>query len=175
MARLPHVSASDLDSERAELLVSTLQGGKPLNLYAVLGNNPAMLEGMRSYFGAMWSDSGLSDRERELLILAVADEVDSEYERHQHRNIASDAGVSDGEFEAIATGDPGPFTGPETLLMTYGRAVVRSEVTDELHEQMVDAFEAEAVVGAANVGGAYLGLARIIDALGIDPEDGDED
>lgn len=173
MARLPRVSASELDAERRELLVSTLQGGKPLDLYAVLGNNPAMLEGMRSYFGAMWSDSGLSDRERELLILAVADEVDSEYERHQHRNIAPDAGVSDEEFEAIAAGDSEPFAESETLLMTYGRAVVRDEVTDGLHERMVDAFGAEAVVGAANVGGAYLGLARIIDALGIDPEGDD--
>jgi alkylhydroperoxidase family enzyme len=172
MARLPQVSASELDPEQRELLVSKLQGGKPLTLYATLGNNPAVLEGMRSYFGAMWAESGLSDRERELLILTVADEVDSEYERHQHRNIAPDAGVTDEEFDAIAAGQSAPFSEQEALLLRYGRAVARGEVTDELHEAMVEAFGDEAVVGAANVIGAYLGLARIIDALDIEPEDG---
>jgi alkylhydroperoxidase family enzyme len=172
MARLPHVSASELAPERQALLVSKLQGGKPLNLYATLGNNPAMLEGMRSYFGAMWAESGLSDRERELLILTVAEEVDSEYERHQHRNVAPDVGVTDEELDAIVAGESDLFSDEETLLLRYGRAVVRGDVTDKLHERLVTAFGEEAVLGAANVSGAYLGLARVIDALGIDPEGG---
>jgi alkylhydroperoxidase family enzyme len=170
MARLPRVSASDLDSEHEQLLESPLQDGKPLNIYAVLGNNPSLLAGMRSYFGAMWTNSGLSDRERELLILTVADEVDSEYERHQHRNIAPDAGVTDAEFAAIAAGDDEPFSEHESLLMSYGRAAVRGAVTDDLHERMEATFGRKAVVGAATIAGSYLGLARQIDALGIEPE-----
>lgn len=170
MARLPHVSTSDLDPEHESLLRSPLQDGKPLNLYAVLGNNPAILEGMRSYFGAIWTSSGLSDRERELLILSIAEEVNSAYERHQHHNIAPEIGLSDDEIEAVAAGDDDPFTDSESLLLQYGRAVVRSAVTDDLHERMVETFDEETVVGAATIGGAYLGLARTIDALGIEPE-----
>lgn len=171
MARLPQVSAADVDAEYESLLTSTLQDGKPIALYAVLGNNPELLAGMRSYFGAMWDESGLADRERELLILAVAEAADSGYERHQHYNIAPEVGVTDEELEAIAAGSPEPFDETEALLLAYGRAVVRGDVTDDLHERMAAAFDEAAVVGAANVAGAYLGLARIIDALGIDPED----
>ncbi|MFW5918365.1 MAG: carboxymuconolactone decarboxylase family protein [Haloferacaceae archaeon] len=170
MARLPHVSASELDPEHERLLYSPLQDGKPLNLYAVLGNNPALLAGMRSYFGAMWGESGLTDRQRELLILAVAEEVDSAYELHQHYNIAPEVGVTAEELEAIVAGNPEPFAESEVLLVAYGRAVARGDVTDHLHERMVDTFGAETVVGAATIGGAYLGLARVVDALGIEPE-----
>lgn len=170
MARLPRVSASELDPEYAELLTSSLQGGKPLEIYAVLANNPAILEGMRSYFGAMWTDSGLSDRERELLILTVAEAADSEYERHQHHNIASEVGLSEAELDAIVAGSDDPFSDRETLLMRYGQAVVGDEVTDDLHDRMADAFDEEAIVGAATISSSYLGLARTIEALGVQPE-----
>lgn len=171
MARLDPVSEEDVAPEYREHLVSSLQGGKPLDLYGVMGNNPEVLAGMREYFGAMWSESGLTDRERELLILTVADEAGSEYEWHQHLNIAPEAGLTDAEISAIVTGDTGTLDERDALVVRYGRAAVRGAVDDELHARMAAAFDDDALVGAASVAGAYLGLARFIDAMGIEVED----
>lgn len=152
------------------MLVSSFQD-KPRNVYAALGNDPDVLAGMRSYFGSLWSHEGLTDREREILILTAAAEVDSAYERYQHENIAAGAGLSADEIEALVDDDPEVFEEEEALLMAYCRAVVRGAVTDDLHERMVDAYGTDTTVVAANVGGAYLGLARVIDALGVEVED----
>lgn len=170
MARVPYVSPDDVDEEYRDLLVSKFQD-KPLNVYAALGNNPGALAGMRSYLGSLWSDSGLSAREREILILTAADEADSDYEWYQHENIAPDAGLSDEEIEAVAAGEHGTFDEREALLISYCRAVVDGEVTDDLHDRMAAAYDDATVVAAANVAGAYLGLARVIDALGVEIEE----
>ena len=79
MARVPYVDASDVPDEYEDLLESSLQG-KPLHVYQSIGNNPAVLAGFRSFLGSLWTDSGLTDRERELVILAVARETGNRYE-----------------------------------------------------------------------------------------------
>jgi len=74
MARVPYADASDVPDEYEELLESSLQE-KPLHVYRSLGNNPEVLAGLRSFLGSLWTDSGLSDRDRELVILAAAREA----------------------------------------------------------------------------------------------------
>lgn len=170
MARVPYVSPDDVDEEHRDLLVSKFQD-RPLNVYAALGNNPDVLTGMRSYFGSLWADSGLSAREREILILTAADEADSDYEWYQHENIAPDAGLSDEEIEAVAADERETFDEREALLISYCRAVVDGEVSDDLHDRMAAAYDDATVVAAANVAGAYLGLSRVIDALGVEIEE----
>lgn len=171
MARVPSVSPEEVDEKYRDLLTSKLQDGKPLNLYAALGNNPEVLAGLRSYLSSLWADSGLPERERELLILTVADEADADYEWHQHLLIADDVGLSDAEITAVVTGDPGALSDREALVVAYARSVVEGEVSDDLHDRMVAAFDHATVVGAANIAGAYLGLARVIDALGVEVEE----
>jgi alkylhydroperoxidase family enzyme len=171
MARVPYVTEDDVSEEYRDMLTSQLQPGEPLNLYAALGNNEALLAGMRSYFGAMWSESGLSEREREFVILAVADEADSDYEWHQHITIATNAGLTDTEISAIVTDDPVVLAEDEALLVEYARAAVRGSVTDDLHDRLAARYDDSTVVAIATIAGSYLGLARFIDALDIEVED----
>lgn len=72
MARVPYVTEDELDPEYREYIVSSLQPGKTANVYAGIGNNPAVLKGLRQFFGTLWTDSGLSDRQREIVILTAA-------------------------------------------------------------------------------------------------------
>jgi alkylhydroperoxidase family enzyme len=174
MARVPYQSPADLPEEYSEYVVSSLQPGKEINVYASIGNNPEVLAGLRSFLGTLWNDSGLTDRQRELVILATAAETGNAYEWHQHVNVATNVGLTPAEVTAVADDDPEPFDATERALMEYARAVVRGEVTDDLHATMAERFDDRAVVGAAATAAGYMGLGRIIEALDVGVETGDE-
>lgn len=174
MARVPYVPRDELDPEYRDLVVSSLQPGKQVNVYSAISNNQEVLRGMREFLGALWNHSGLTDRQREIVILTVASEIGSEYEWHQHVNIASDADLEAEEIAAIARDDRDSFPEEERVLVAYTRAVARGRVTDELHDAVGEHFDEEALAGTASTAAGYLALGRVIDALGVEIEAGDE-
>lgn len=174
MARVPYVTRDDLDPDYEDLIVSSLQPGKTVNVYSALGNNQEVLRGFREFLGALWSHSGLSDRHREIVIMTVASEIGSEYEWHQHVNIATEVGLEPEEIAAIARDDQSLFSDEERTLIAYTRAVARGRVTDELHDVVLTYFDEETIVGAASTAAGYIALGRVINALSIEIETGDE-
>ena len=84
MPRVDYVSQEEIDEEYEDLIVSTLQPGKRVNVYSAIGNNGPVLAGFREFLGSLWEHSGLTDRQREIVILTAASEIGSEYEWHQH-------------------------------------------------------------------------------------------
>jgi len=171
MARVPYRDPDDLPEDYRDLVVSSLQPGKTVNVYRAIANNPPALAGWRSFLGSLWTDSGLSDRERELVILAVAREMDSAYEFHQHENAASIVGMPQADVAAVGARDLSGFPDREATLIRYARAVVDREVDDGLFDAMAAEYDDEAVAGATSLAAGYAGLAMVIDALDVDLED----
>ncbi len=174
MARVPYVTADDLDPEYRDHIVSSLQPGKTRNVYAAIGNNPAVLNGVREFFGALWSDSGLTDRQRELVIITAASEIGSVYEWHQHANIALGVGIEPAEIAAVARDDRSPFPAEEAALIAYTRAVAQGRVGDPHHEAITEFFDDGTVVGIATTAAGYAALGNLIDSLGVEIEEGEE-
>lgn len=173
MGRVPYVGQDELEPDYQDLVVSSLQPGKTINVYSAVANNPAVLEGLRTFLGSLWSDSGLTDRQREIVILTAAAEIGSAYEWHQHESIASVAGLTGEEMAAIGRDDQRELPADDAVLVAYTRAVVRGRVTDELHTTAEDLLGTEATVGAAATASGYLALGRLIDAFDVDLESGD--
>lgn len=173
MARVPYVDPNDLDSEYRDLVVSSLQPGETLNVYRAIVNNPDVLDGFRAFLGVLWNRSGLTDRQREIVILTTAAETGSSYEWHQHAGIAADAGLDQTEIDAIARDDRRPFPVEEQALLSYTRAVIRGRVTDPLHEAAAERFDEQTLVAIGATAAGYLALARVIDALDVDIEAGE--
>ena len=173
MARVPYVDAADVPDEYEDLLESSLQG-KPLHVYQSIGNNPEVLAGLRSFLGSLWTDSGLSDRERELVILAVSRETGNRYEWHQHVNIARGVGIDDDVIAAIGTGDLDPLSDDETTLLEYALAVVRGEVDAIAHEEIAALYDDETIVGIAAAAQGYDALGGLIEAFDLELEPGTE-
>lgn len=170
MARVPYAESEDIPEEHRDLLVSSLQG-KPLHVYRAIGNNPAVLAGLRGFLGSLWSDSGLSDRERELVILAVTSEIGNEYEWHQHVTIGRGVGIDDETIAAISSGEFDALDEAEATLLRYALAVVRGEVGDRDHDAITGHYDDSAVVGIAALAEGYAALGGIIDALGVELEE----
>ncbi|MDL5361125.1 carboxymuconolactone decarboxylase family protein [Halalkalicoccus sp. NIPERK01] len=170
MARVPYVESEDVPERHRDLLVSSLQD-RPLHVYRALGNNPAVLAGLRGFLGSLWSDSGLSDRRRELVILAVTNEIGNEYEWHQHVNIARGVGIDDDTIAAVSRGEFDAFDDEEATLLRYALAVVRGEVGDRDHDAITERYDESAVVGIAALAEGYAALGGIIDALGVELEE----
>lgn len=169
MARVPHITDSDLPTGQQDLLVSALQGTER-NIYRTVGNNPAVLYGLRTLLGSLWRDSGLDPLQRELVILVVARETDSEYVWHQHVAIARDVGFSDAEIIAIGAGELESFDRTDRLLVAYAQATVRGDVDDALADRLAVTFDDKTIVGVTTLASGYLMIARLLDALAVETE-----
>jgi alkylhydroperoxidase family enzyme len=174
MARVPYRGPDEVDDRYRDYVVSSLQPGKAINVYAATANNPEVLEGLRAFLSSLWDHSGMSDRDREIVILTTAAETGNTYEWHQHVNIASGEVLTPAEVAAIADDDPGPFDASEVALQEYARAVVRGEVTDEVHAALAETYDDRTLAGAAATAAGYLALGRMIEAFGVEIETGDE-
>jgi 4-carboxymuconolactone decarboxylase len=174
MARVPYRGPDDVDEQYRDYVVSSLQPGKAINVYAAAANNPAVLEGLRAFLSSLWDSSGLTSREREIVILTTAAETGNAYEWHQHVNIAADGLLTRGELAAIADDDPTPFDASEVALAEYTRAVVGRGVTDGVHAALSEHLDDRALTGAAATAAGYLALGRMIDAFGVEVEADDE-
>lgn len=174
MARVPYRGPDEVDEQYRDYVVSSLQPGKTINVYAATANNPEVLAGLRAFLSSLWDSSGLTDREREIVILTTAAETGNEYEWHQHVNIASGEVLTPAEVAAIAEDDPAPFDAAAVALQEYARAVVRGGVTDETHDAVAAAYDERALAGVAATAAGYLALGRMIEAFGVEIEPDDE-
>lgn len=157
----------DLDEEYQQLLSTQTR-----NVHRTLARNPAVLDAFRTSIGALWDVSELTARRRELTILATANQTRCRYEWHQHVRHALAVGLTEGEIRAIATEDLQPLAPEDTALVRYAQAFVDGTVDDAIHEAVATYVDDETIVAVAVLAGTYLGLAHVIDAFGVETEEG---
>lgn len=177
MSRIPFPEDVDpelVESQRPDSLpekYSHLKGKAARDVYRSIAHEPELVRTLRAYLGAAWEKSGLSDRERELLLLALAREIDSEYEWHQHVRIAILEGLTPEELRAVSAGEFQQFTDTERTVMEFAQKASRRLTTDDDVERLREQFPVEAVAGITALVGAYVCLAVIIDTLGVETEE----
>lgn len=168
MARVPLLSKDDLPAEYQYLMETDALGER--NIFRAMGNNPVVMQSYMRYGTVLWEESGLSFRERELVILAVARTLRSRYEWHQHTEIAQDAGISRDELRAISREDYTEFGDSEQALLRYAAAFATGDMTDTVHAALAEEYDAKAVAGAAMLASHYVATARVLDAFDVPVE-----
>lgn len=186
MARVPYVDPADVPEEYRDLVhpqnphIRTTDEEwrdemddieDPRNTHRALANNPRMLDAYRRFAAAVWQDTGLTTRERELAILAVARTLDSPYEWKDHAVIALSAGVPEDEIVAVGKWDLSAFGGTDRALLEYTARFVTGEVDEATHEAFVAHFDVSTLVGLTQLAGYYLLIVRMADALDLDFEE----
>lgn len=177
MARIPYpedAPADLVESQRPDSLpekYSHINQQAARNVYRSIAHEPELVRTLRAYISATWEYSGLTDRERELLLLAVARKIDSDYEWHQHVRIALLEGLTAEEISAVSDGNVERFTETERVLMEFAQAAAGNEVTDGDVNRLREHFEIPEVSGITALVSAYVCLNVILATFGVETEE----
>lgn len=165
MSRIPQISQSALPDEYRYLLNEDALGER--NIFTTMGNNPAILKSYMLYGSTLWEDCGLSAHDRELAILAVARELDSQYEWEQHVDIGYEAGVSPAAMRAIGGGRLEYFDDQTRAVLEYVQAFATDDVTDDVHERLETHVDHNAVVGIGMLASHYVATALFLKSFDV--------
>lgn len=173
MARVPYVTKNDLPSESHGVIEShSVRPDQTSHVHQAIGHHPPLANARREFSRAVWRESGLTDRQRELIILAVAQTVGARYEWHQHVYYAITEGIlSETEVRRLSDDDSVGFTDQEMAMVEYVQSFSDMNVTDSEHQQLASYFDNSEIVAITMLAMNYIGLAHIIDALNVEIED----
>jgi alkylhydroperoxidase family enzyme len=140
-----------------------------LNVFRLFLSNPDVeLNALR-----LWRASGLTPRQREIVILRCAFVRQSTYEWHQHVRIARDAGISTAEINSVREWRDAPaFSEDERVLLAYVDALASAPRPDDAAFAAVarDRTPGE-VLGVTALITTYFQLAQIMAALDLETEE----
>jgi alkylhydroperoxidase family enzyme len=169
MQRIPFRDPDSAPAPIREVIEPT-----PLALLRIVAHADTAFEPWLRYSNTLLRRLELDPLLRELAILQVARLSDSEYEWTQHVPIAESFGASEEAIAAIAAGhdDGAALAEDHRAILSFTREVV---VDGAAGEQAVEAMRARLnerqVVELLLVIGNYLGLARLIATVGLEPHE----
>ena len=170
MARLPYLSAEDLDEADRDLLA------RPITLYRALVNSPGTARAFSGLGRHIRYGSRLDPRLRELAILQVGYLTRSDYEFSHHAKLGIDQfGVSPDDIRAIGRetdhGDGG-LPELETVVLRAAREMVTElAVSDATFATLERHLDRERLVDLIVTIGFYCGVVRVLASLKIDVEE----
>jgi 4-carboxymuconolactone decarboxylase len=137
-------------------------------LYRVLLHSLPIAEGWESLLTAVRQKTTLDPALRELIILRVAVLNRADYEYQAHLPYAREAGLSDGQIEALQGAEPAGFTGVERVVLDYTDALTRDvHVGDALFARVREHFESRGLVEVTTTIAAYNMVSRLLVALNV--------
>lgn len=173
--RVQPLSLTAMSPRQRELVQPHLnkQGGL-LNLYATLVNHPD-LYGPRATFGRfLMRGTSLPASSRELLIMRTAWLINSAYEWGLHVAIARNAGLSDAQIEAIATGPDAALWTEEQRALLQAADELRREafIRDETWQTLAQRYDPRQLVEIIFTVGGYTMTGLAVNSFGIQSEPG---
>ena len=169
MARIPY-----LDPERApESVRRLLAPDRPQKIALLFGHAESNWPRLADLLLSILGEQKLPSRLRELGILRVASLRQARYEWDQHVAIAGAAGVSAEQIESIAKGalDAACFDARERLVLDAATELVRdANVSDATLARLSRELPPREIVELLLACGVYEALAKLMNALGLDPE-----
>ncbi len=114
----------------------------------------------------------LPRRDTELVILRVAHNTGSEYEREQHEKIARDVGMSAGEVARVREGAGAPdWSGRQSVLLEATDALHAHQwIGDELWARLRAKFDERELIELCMLVGHYEMLAMTLNSLRVRPD-----
>lgn len=168
MARVTYVDQQDAPPETAR----ALQRLPVANVFGLLAHARTAFVPWLRLGGALLNDLALPASLRELVILQVG-RLAQRYEWDQHVPIARSAGITAEQIAALEDGDDwGPFDLTQRAVLAFVTDIVRDgEVSEADFTTLSGLLDEQQIVEVALVAGHYLGLARLMTALRIDPDE----
>jgi alkylhydroperoxidase family enzyme len=158
-----------LAADAPPLLAVEARGGRVNNLYRSLANQPTLLEAWTNFAWTLRADCATPRPLRELLILRAAQLTDSRYLWNDHVWFGRDAGLTDADFEALASWRTSPrFGEPERLALELTEQLITTgRVGDEALAAVEAEFAPDEVVEIVLTISFYAMVPRVLDALRV--------
>jgi alkylhydroperoxidase family enzyme len=166
--KIPLPTDEELTPEHREILAKV----PSLNVFRMVAGTRRGLRPFLQLGGAVLSTS-LDARRREIAILRVAHATDAGYERAQHERLASQAGVTDAEIEAIASEEPVSSLDEEANLICRVADEISRDVrlSDDALEQLVDRYGAREAAEVILLVSYYNMVSRFLESTRVELED----
>ena len=146
-------------------------GAQQVNLYRALAHAPRLLEAWMDFAWALRECCETPRPLRELMILRTAQRTLSQYEWHQHRRMAAEAGVDEHKVAELAMWRTSPaFEEAERAALALTDALVDGHVPNEINATLAEHFEEKARVELTLTGAFYCAVPRLLDALRVPVE-----
>jgi 4-carboxymuconolactone decarboxylase len=175
-ARLELIAPEDLDDAQRELYEAITGGpragqagtvpivdeaGRLVGPFAVMLLTPEIGQAVQQVGARIRFAAALSDRQRELAILAVAGELGSDFERLAHEPAARKLGLTKQQVDAVLSGRvPGGLTDDETLTCRLARVMTAArDLADADYQAGLDVLGRERLAELTWLVGYYSALA----------------
>ena len=146
-------------------------GAQQVNLYRALAHAPRLLGAWIDFAWALREHSDTPRSLRELIILRTAQRMLSQYEWHQHRRMAAEAGVDEHQVAELAMWRTSPaFTEAERAALGLTDALVDGHVPDRVNAALAKHFDQQARVELTLTAAFYCAVPRLLDALRVPVE-----
>ena len=148
------------------------QGGdrpKGLNALGTLAQHPDLTRAFNTFNGHILFGTTLSLRQRELIVLRLADLRGCEYEWKQHVVQGSDAGISAEEIDRVGQGPDGPGWSPleRAILRAVDELVADAFVTDETWSMLAEELDTQQLMDLVFTVGCYELIAMFFKSAGV--------
>ena len=173
MVRVPYVNRDDLDAEGQQIYDRIRQDRNTDEVglqFRALLNSPKAAGHLTSLGAQLRFDSTLPENLKELAIILVAREWNSDIEWTGHSVLAARAGVSDASIESIRTRQTSDgLTGDEATVARFAHEMLRDKhVTDETYTAAQSLFGDRGVVDLTLTVSYYSALALAQIALDLE-------
>jgi len=148
--------------------------GDPGPIVRSLAHVPELLEATAPFLGAVYGDSALSKRLKEIVILRISARMQCRFCELTHTAAALAAGLTHAEIEVLRSAEFGNdvFTQPnERALLRFSDELAGNTgpINDSVSRELVSNFSDAEVVELTLLAGATLMLNRYCTALGLLP------
>ncbi len=177
MVRVPYVNRDDMDAKGQEIYDRIRQDRNSAEVglqFRALLNNPEAAGYLTSMGAQLRFQSSVSENLKELAIILVAREWNSDIEWTGHAVLAARAGVSDASIESIRTGKTSEvLTGQEATVARFVHEMVRDKkLSDSTFATFHGDFGDRGVVDLTLTVAYYSALALAQIALELEMEPG---
>ena len=171
MARLARLNREDLDGSDVAHFdrIVELRGGAG-GLYSLLLHSPGLAVRMAATEAYVRFESPLPTSLKEIVILATAREIGSQYEFQAHARLARQAGVPDDVIRSLALGeDPDGLSDDERVAVSYTRELLQMRrISGPVFEAAVERFGRRGVVELSVIVGHYLMIDLFLSSLEVE-------
>jgi len=146
---------------------------KGLNVLGTLAQHPALTTAFHTFNGHVLFATTLTPRQRELLVLRVANVRQCDYEWAQHVVLASDAGISPTEVEQIVQGPdaPGWISLEAALVRAVDELLADAKIAAGTWATLAAELDDQQLMDVVFTVGAYDALAMALESFEVELDD----